>query len=352
MCYQGTGVARYLRGLTRSLLELKSAHQFVFFAGVLRQQSFFRELSHLSPWDRAEWRILPLPPKLAGLALNSLPIPFEWLTGKADIIHTSDWSAPFSQFPLVTTVHDLVFKKYPDTVDPLIRDTQIKRLSRLVQTDVQIIADSESTKNDLMEIYSLKESRITVIYPGIDQIYSPQSKHEINRVKTKYNLPDRFVLSVGTQEPRKNVARLVQAVQGLDLPLVLTGKYGWGHQTSTPGVSTLGFVPDADLPAIYSAATVFAYPSLYEGFGFPVLEAMACGTPVVTSNVSSLPEVGGQAAVLVDPLSIESIRQGIVTAQADKDLRIKRGFAQAKKFTWERAAKQTMEVYEKTHNRD
>lgn len=352
MCYEGTGVARYLRGLTKALLELKSDHHFVLFAGALRQQPFFRELSRTTPWDRAEWRIFPLPPKLAGIALNALPIPFELLTGPADLIHTSDWSAPFSHLPLVTTVHDLVFKKYPETVDPLIQETQTKRLDRLVKSNVQIIADSQSTKNDLMEIYQVKESRITVIYPGIELIYSPQSQPEIDRVKTKYNLSDRFILSVGTQEPRKNLARLVQAVQGLDLPLVLIGKHGWGDKAATPGVSALGFVPDEDLPALYSAATVFAYPSLYEGFGFPVGEAMACGTPAVTSDVSSLPEVGGAAAVLVDPSNVESIKQGIMKAMTERDSRIKLGLAQASKFTWDIAAKQTLEVYEKTRARN
>jgi glycosyltransferase involved in cell wall biosynthesis len=359
MCYQGTGVARYLHGLTRALLESSSGHTFVLYAGALRQQPFFRKLARTQPWSQATWRILPLPPKLAGLALNALPIPLEWLTGPVDLIHTSDWSAPFSRLPLVTTVHDLVFKKYPDTVDPLIRETQEKRLNLLVKSNVQIISDSESTKNDLMEIYQVSPSRITVIYPGIKSTYSPQSKSEIVRVKTKYNLSDQFILSVGTQEPRKNLSRLVEAAQGLALPLVLTGKYGWGADpltpgvkgAQTPGVLSLGFVPDQDLPALYSAATVFAYPSLYEGFGFPVLEAMACGTPVVTSYTSSLPEVGGSAAILVDPNSVEAINQGIVRAIAERDNRIKLGIAQAREFTWGQAAQKTLEVYEKTRSR-
>jgi glycosyltransferase involved in cell wall biosynthesis len=294
---------------------------------------------------------------LAGLAFNTLPIPLEFLTGPVDLIHTSDWSAPFSRLPLVTTVHDLVFKKYPDTVDPLIRETQEKRLNRLVKSKVQIIADSESTKNDLMEIYQVSPSRIIVIYPGIESTYSPQSQRELVRVKTKYNLPDQFILSVGTQEPRKNLSRLIEAVQGLNIPLVLIGKYGWGpnlpdHIPGMQHVMSLGFVPEEDLPALYSAASVFAYPSLYEGFGFPVLEAMACGTPVVTSNISSLPEVGGSAAILVDPKNVKSINQGIMQVIAERDSRIKLGIAQAKEFTWGHAAQKTLEVYEKALDRN
>jgi glycosyltransferase involved in cell wall biosynthesis len=155
------------------------------------------------------------------------------------------------------------------------------------------------------------------------------------------------VLSVGTQEPRKNLERLVQAVDGTDFPLVLVGRHGWGDKTQT-----LGYVPDVDLSAIYSAATIFAYPSLYEGFGFPVLEAMACGTPVVTSNISSLPEIVGEAGVLVDPLSIEGIKLGILKAGQDRDSLIKLGITRAQDFSWASTASQVLEVYEKIKNRD
>lgn len=352
MCYEGAGVARYLYGLTEALLKLKTGHDFLLFAGTLRQKSYFTKLESQSPWDSAEWKILPLPPKLAGLALNALPIPIESLIGPVDLFHTSDWSEPSSKCPRVTTVHDLVFKKYSQTVDPLILSTQTRRLAKVVASGTHIIADSKSTKNDLMEIYHLKSDQIDVVYPGINSIYSPQKNTEIERVKTKYNLPDRFILSVGTQEPRKNLARLVEASHLLDIPLVLTGKVGWGDKLTTPGVISTGYIPDSDLPALYSGAAVFAYPSLYEGFGFPILEAMACGTPVVTSNVSSLPEIAGKAAVLVDPTDVQSIANGISQALTSSTKLIELGLSQAKQFTWENTAKQTMEVYEKTASRN
>jgi len=354
MCYEGTGVARYTRELTQALLLSGSKHDFTLYAGALRQRSFFTDLSVTSPWDQANWKVLPFPPKLAGLILNSLPIPFELLTGPVNLIHTSDWSEPYSRLPMVTTVHDLVFRKYPKTLDPLIVSTQQKRLARICQDQTHIITDSLSTKNDLMQIYNLPSSRIKVVYPGISSQYLPQSKQEIDRVKTKYKLPDQFILSLGTQEPRKNLARLVEATTGMDIPLIIVGKYGWGIPNTpgvkgshTPGVSVLGFIPDADLPALYSAATVFAFPSLYEGFGFPVLEAMACGTPVVTSNVSSLPEVAGDAAILVDPLDVATIRTGIKQAISSRDKLVGLGLAQAKQFNWERTAQQVLEVYDK-----
>ncbi len=347
MCYEGTGVARYVYGLTKALLLAGSKHEFLLYAGVFRRRAYFKALARTLPWSQASWRLLPLPPKVASLTLNLFPIRVEWLLGKVDVVHTSDWVEPSSKSPSVTTIHDLVFKQYPETVDPLILRAQTRRLAKIVADDSMIIADSKSTKNDLMKIYNLNEARIKVIYPGIDSIYKPQSKKEIDRVKNTYNLPDQYIFSLGTQEPRKNLPRLVEAVRGLDLPLVIAGRHGWGDHTQT-----LGFVPDADLPALYSGAAVFAYPSLYEGFGFPVLEAMACGTPVVTSNLSSLPEVAGDAGVLIDPTDVDSIRSGIKLAIKNRDSLIKKGLKQAKNFTWEKTAKQVLEVYEKTAHRN
>jgi glycosyltransferase involved in cell wall biosynthesis len=347
MCYLGTGVAKYVTELTKALLQAGSPHTFILYAGTLHQRPFFTKLSKTKPWNQATWKIFPLPPKLAGYALNDTSIPFELLTGPVDLIHASDWGQPSAKAKIVTTVHDLVFIKYPETVDPLILATQTRRLKKIVGSSTQIIADSISTKNDLVEIYNIPTSRIDVVYPGISMFYTPQSKQEIERVKTKYNLHVQYIFSLGTQEPRKNIAKLVEVAGGLDIPLVIAGRHGWGEQTQT-----IGFVPDADLPALYSGAMVFVFPSLYEGFGFPVLESMACGTPVITSNISSLPEVAGEAGILVDPESVDSIRDGIKQALAGRAKLIPLGLKQAKKFSWEATAKQVLEVYEKTAHRD
>ena len=347
MCYPGTGVARYLRGLTSTLLTIPSSHHFTLYAGTLKKRSFFTALSHTLPWSQATWKIFPLSPKLAGYVLNRLPIPFELLTGPVDVIHTSDWSEPFSHFPKVTTVHDLVFKRYPSTVDPLIRSTQTNRLANLVKGTTHLVADSQSTKDDLMKIYGIPASRITVIYPGIEPQFKPADQTAIARVQAKYHLPKEYYLTVGTEEPRKNLSRLIEAMKTLPIPLVATGNYGWGHAVPQDKLIKTGFVAELDLPALYSGARAFVYPSLYEGFGFPVLEAMACGTPVVTSNISSLPEVGGTAAVLVEPQSVEAIRTGIKTAEEGHIELIQAGIKQARKFTWEKTAQAMMEVYEK-----
>lgn len=348
MAYSGTGVGRYTFELVKALLSLPSPHQFILWAGVRKQRFYFESLQKTEPWSRATWVYSHVSPKLAGMLFNYSPLHLEYLSGETDLIHLSDWTAPVTRVPTVTTVHDLAFVKYPETVDPLIRHTQSIRLSRIISHGNYIIADSVSTKNDLVEKYQIKESQIDVVYPGISTTYSPVSKEELERVKTKYSLPSRYILSLGTQEPRKNLERLIEATRTLGLPLVIAGKYGWGKKVGNPQhVTVLGFVAEDDLPALYSSATVFCYPSLYEGFGFPVLEAMACGTPVVTSNISSLPEVTGDAAILVDPMNIESIKSGIEQALTSSEKMIKKGIQQAKKFSWQNTASQVIKIYEK-----
>ena len=348
MAYSGTGVGRYTFELVKALLSLPSPHQFILWAGVRKQRFYFESLQKTEPWSRATWVYSHVSPKLAGMLFNYSPLHLEYLSGETDLIHLSDWTAPVTRVPTVTTVHDLAFVKYPETVDPLIRHTQSIRLSRIISHGNHIIADSVSTKNDLVEKYQIKESQIDVVYPGISTTYSPVSKEELERVKTKYSLPSRYILSLGTQEPRKNLERLIEATRTFGLPLVIAGKYGWGKKVGNPQhVTVLGFVAEDDLPALYSSATVFCYPSLYEGFGFPVLEAMACGTPVVTSNISSLPEVTGDAAILVDPMNIESIKSGIEQALTSSEKMIKKGIQQAKKFSWQNTASQVIKIYEK-----
>ncbi len=344
--YRGTGVGRYVYGLTKALLSLNSPHQFTFFVGVWRKKKEIEALRLTPPFDRADWHVTPLPPKLANQVFNHTPLPIEIFTGKHDLFHASDWTEPESNMPRVTTVHDLAFRRYPETIAPLIRETHTIRLERIVRHKTHIIADSLSTKKDLIELYSLPEERITVIYPGIESGFKPQSKKEIDRVKNKYKLPTQFILSVGTQEPRKNLERLAAATKKLNLPLILVGRHGWGDLTQT-----LGYVSDTDLPGLYSAASVFAYPSLYEGFGFPVLEAMSCGTPVTTSNTSSLPEIVGQAGVLFDPLDVSAISAGIEKALKNSSKLVTAGRRQAAKFTWESCAKKTLEVYEQISRR-
>ncbi len=354
MAYTGTGVGRYVSGLTRAILTADSPHHFVLYAGARQKRPFFDQLTETTPYDKAKFRLLSIPPKLAPF-IFLLPLKLDQLIGGVDLLHTSDWVEPATSCPRVTTVHDLVFRQYPATVDPLVRLAQSLRLGRIKNNHTRIITDSKSTKIDLMNIYHIDDKQIDVVYPGIESFYRPVSSKEIDRVKVKYGIHGRYLLSVGTQEPRKNLARVIEAFTTLrkdeswqDVSLVLVGRYGWGKTNAhADHVISTGYVADGDLPALYCGADVFVYPSLYEGFGFPVAEAMACGTPVVTSNISSLPEVAGDAGILVDPLVTSEIIGGIKKAFASRTRLSQLGIKQAALFGWSRAAEQIISIYEK-----
>jgi len=359
MAYQGHGVGRYTNELARALLALNTPHRFTFFVGALRQGGFFRLRAKQKPWSRASWKIFPLPPKFAVPFWNLLNLPLDYFVGKHDLIHTSDWTQPRTFAPSVTTVHDLVFKRYPETLPRFVVKTQETRLKRAVKRAAHFLADSESTKKDLVKYYQLPTSRISVVYPGVSVSYTPQKNTDITRVKNKYHLPDQYLLTLSTREPRKNLTRLIKAYQSLlesepSLPpLVIAGRYGWGAEKNTSSHHLLqtGFVDDNDLPALYSGATLFLFPSLYEGFGFPVLESMACGTPVVASNVSSLPEIVGKAGVLVDPTKVGSIAEGIKKGLQNRPTLARLGLTQSRNFTWAKTAKMTLDVYLEVINR-
>jgi glycosyltransferase involved in cell wall biosynthesis len=268
--------------------------------------------------------------------------------------------------PAVVTVHDLGYLYYPEAHRLFERwylDWTTRRHARLA---VYSIADSRATRADLIERYQADPARIVVVYPGRDEsLARVNDPAVIASVKTRYGIAANggYLLYLGTLQPRKNLKRLVDAFARLQPPtdslqLVMAGKKGWLYADLFARVESLGlsqriifpgYIPDEDKAALISGATGVVYPSLYEGFGLPVLEAMACGTPVLTSNVSSLPEVAGNAALLVDPLDTEAIAMGMSRLIADVDLRrslVERGYGQVFKFSWARAAQQVLEVLE------
>jgi glycosyltransferase involved in cell wall biosynthesis len=265
----------------------------------------------------------------------------------------------------VVTVHDLGYLFYPEAhrlLDRLYLDLSTRYNARAAS---HLIADSSATKRDLIERYGIKPDKITVVYPGYDEATFQPVKDEaaIEAVKARYGIAGDYILFVGTLQPRKNLARLIEAFADCRLPiadcrLVIAGKKGWLYEEIFQQVEELGlegsvvftdYVPEGDLPALLSGARLFVFPSLYEGFGLPVLEAMACGTPVVCSSASSLPEVVGDAAVLVDPMDVKGLAMAIERVLGDEELRaklIEHGFEQAKKFSWERCARETLDVLE------
>lgn len=263
----------------------------------------------------------------------------------------------------VVTIHDLIPQLFPQSVTRGHRLIRCAMLPLVVKRADRLIAVSQATARDLLEMFPNAASKVRVVYSGVDSRFAPAPLHEVAALRRRLGLPSEYVLYLGTLSPRKNLDGLFEAYELLHQrkadvpPLVVAGKPGWlwepiMRRADALGLRTrvifCGFVPDEGLPALLTGATLFALPSLYEGFGLPVLEAMACGTPVVTSDRSSLPEVAGDAAHLVDPKSPEAIADGIRRVLHDDPYRAelrRRGFDRAHAFRWELTARQTVAVY-------
>ncbi len=315
-----------------------------------------------------------LPPLGPNVTLRALPLPRLWTHARLGPAAWRDHPAvlfvPAHVIPLihppvcVVTLHDLGYLHFPEA------HTARRRLELHLTTRWslhaarRVIAISAATRDDLVRHYNADPTRISVVHHGLSSDFRPSDPPIIAATRARYQLPEAYLLYVGTIQPRKNLARLIAAfAQALaapttppDLQLVIAGRRGWltteiERQAATLGIANrvrfLGYVPDADLPALLSGACAFTFPSLYEGFGMPVLEAMACGTAVLCANTSALPEVVGAAALLVDPHATDAIAAGIVRLVADPNLRADlrvRGLAHAATFTWERCARATLEV--------
>jgi glycosyltransferase involved in cell wall biosynthesis len=295
-----------------------------------------------------------------------IPIPVELIVGKVDLFHSPDFTLPptLPGVPTLLTVHDLSFIRDPDSAWPSLRAFLNKAVPRSVRRATHVLADSQATKDDLVELFGTPAEKISVLYSGVEARFTPvRDQAEIDRVCVKYQLPRPFILSVGTLQPRKNYSRLTEALASIAsaVPhhLVIAGGKGWMFETIFEQVERSGlegrvhfpgFVDDADLPALYSAADLFAYVSLYEGFGLPLLEAMACGTPVIGSNISSLPEVIGEVGPQVDPRHVDDIAYALQQMIDQPELRkrsIGLGLERANLFTWEKAAQELLAIYKK-----
>jgi glycosyltransferase involved in cell wall biosynthesis len=286
-----------------------------------------------------------------------VPLPVEWWTGPHDVFYSPDFVLPpTSARKKVLTVHDLSFRRVPETAVPNLKWYLEGAVPRAVNRADLILADSETTRNDLIELFHAPPDRVQTLYSGVESFFCRVTDPaRLEAIKSRYGLNRPFILNVGTLEPRKNLVRLIEAFSRLrtrDLDLVVAGGRGWMFQDilEAPAqfgvadrVRFTGFVPDPDLSALYSLATLFVYPSLYEGFGLPVLEALACGAPVITSNTSSMPEVAGDAAALVDPRNMEELCAQMDRLVSDEGLRRQmtaRGFKQAARFSWRASAEQ------------
>lgn len=343
-----TGISSYTRNLVSALLKIDKKNDYVLFGASLRR---FNVLEH---WNKSlggkfTEKLFRIPPAALDFLWNRLHIlPIEMFTGKLDVFHSSDWTQSPAKAFKVTTIHDLAPLRFPEISHPKIVAAHRRRLEWVKKEVDKIIAVSEFTKREIVDLLGIEPERIVVIPEAADPDVEPAPAKEIEKIKRKYMIDNNYLLVVGA-DPRKNVPLIVQAFSRIrssmtGLNLVIVGRL-WQELPYTPGVSLLGHVSKEDLNVLYSGAEALVYTSFYEGFGLPILEAMKVGTPVVTSNVSSMPEVAGDRAVLVNPKDPSEIAEGIKEVLKNRANWSKKGIARAKEFSWKKAAKETLEVY-------
>ncbi len=359
-----TGNETYVLNLLRALPVVDAERRFEYEAIVLapglRLQSWALEKG---------MRVARVRP---ALSVGRIPVsmPILALRDKLALLHMTYVLPPYCPCPSVVTVHDIGFRTHPQFFPPGVR----LMLSLLVPFSMRradkVITVSNSAKQDILSHYDIPADRVVVTHEAAAPQYRVLADDErLEEVKNRYGIRKSFFLTVGNLQPRKNTRLLVQAYGQLPEAvrnrylLVIAGQAQWQHSAIYEAVAErglesdvlfTGYVPDGDLVALYNAATLFLYPSLYEGFGLPVLEAMACGTPVVSSSVSSLPEVAGDAALLVDPSEVTEVTAAMEAIVEHPDLAHRlsaRGLCQAAAFSWERTAQKTLEVYEEIVDR-
>lgn len=355
----GTGVSVYTKNLVESLLAIDSQNQYLLFGGSLRRLSELKELSRkmIANYQSAETKFLSLPPTFLDLLWNQLHVlAIENLTGPLDIFHASDWvQPPAKKAKLIATLHDLSFLRWPKTVHPKVLQAQKRRLEWVKKEAAAIICVSQATKNEAIELLKIPEDKLFVIYEGTPQeaiIFASKEKNlpKLKALKLRLGISKPYFYAYGSQAPRKNIPRIVEAFKSvsksLNYQLVISGEYQPEDKLPQEVILT-GFLPREEMLTLLSGAEALVFPSIYEGFGLIILEAFILGVPVVTANVSSMPEVAGKAAVLVDPLKVDAIAQGMKKAIQEKKTLIKAGLRQTQKFSWQKTAQKTLKVYEK-----
>ena len=353
--YKG-GVATYTQNLITSLLEIDKKNEYVLFGSSFGQ--YGKLISYLNDIKNrnVEKKYFPIPLSMIELLTNVLHnVAIESWVGPLDVFHSSDWVQFPSRAKKITTIHDLVIYQKAAQTPKKIIEVHKRRLKWVKKECDVIIADSQSTKHDIMQHLNIPDNKINVVYLGVDRQFVPQSVQPIKETKEKYGIGSDYILVFGAPGFRKNVAGLVKAFQMLpneiSHTLVIIGKSDEVDIQDNKRILNIDTVPFSHLPALYSGTSCFVYPSLYEGFGLPILEAMACGCMVVSSDRGSLKEIMITDNFLVDPEDIHDIAKNITAAlklsQNAREKRIENGIAHAKKFTWEKCARQTLNIYEK-----
>jgi glycosyltransferase involved in cell wall biosynthesis len=358
--HRRAGLGRYAQELVKGLVELGDASP-------LQLTAFYHQRgeAHLDPpidrLPRLTTRLSVRPWRLTTALAYFTNVAMDRLFPDIDVFHATEHLLPrLKHARSVFTLHDLIFQFDPDSHKPLNIAFLKTMMPRFLKAADAIIAVSENTKRDAISLYGIPADKIHVIYEGVDPKFTPITNPDrLSQVRAKYHLPDRFILHVGTIEPRKNLPLLFEVATQTREHIVVAGKLGWLTDPILAKVKELGvedrvtftgFIDDDDLPALISSANVLAMPSKYEGFGLPILEAMACGTPVVASNAASLPEVGGDAVLYAWPDDVRSWSRLITLTLDDTELRSslrERGLRQAAKFRWDTMARETADIYRK-----
>ncbi len=354
------GAGRYILYLIHELDKLDSSHDFIVFAQAYLRPHLDEQLS-----DKIQIQWFKTMSPLRRLVWEQTAFPRLIRQTKLDLLHSPHYTMPLScPVPSVVTYHDMIFFIHPE------KHTLSKRyffpwmMRRSSKKADIIITDSENTRQDAMRFFNIPEEKIIAVHLGYQEIFRKISDQDLlSNIRLQYKLPERFIFYAGAIEPRKNVPLLLTVFEklvheGIPHHLVLTGGLGWSYEDvlaqidsmqSRDRVHRVGHVPSADLPAFYNLAEVFVYPSVYEGFGLPPLEGMACGTPVITSDISSMPEFVGDAGILVPPNDETALSRAILQVLEDDDLRKRLqelGPQRAANFTWKHTAEKTLEIYQ------
>ena len=356
------GNETYATNLIEALADIDSVNRYTLY--VTKKEAVERFANR---WPNVHLRLtLPHTP----LVRIPLTLTVELRRRPVDILHVQYTSPPFTPCPVVNTIHDLSFEHLPETFKR--RSWRQMRLTirRSAQSAAHILTDCDFARDDILKTYGIAPERVTAVPLAAAVRFSPvRDERELDRVRNKYGINGKYILTVGSIQPRKNIPRLIRAYSMLcrernlePLPkLVVVGKRGWLYEDTlaTAESSTVrdriiltGYVDDKDLPALYSAASCFVYPSYFEGFGIPPLEAMRCGTPTITGDRTCFPEIIGDAGLMVDPFDEQAIKLGIVRVLTEQTLRdelIEKGLKRANSYDWLKTARQTLDVYESVH---